>query len=124
MEVVPTGPHYLTAAINHYVIAADLKNNSIHAICCGSGNKVRDKEAGKASYLYLGQYANAMEKDRTLLLINHGDCTGVVFDKYHFTGLQYTPLVEIQLNDFAGSIGPIEKVRLIYLVMSIYFPKI
>lgn len=62
-----------------------------------------------------------MGKDRTLLLMNHGDRTGVVFDEHYSTGLQYVPLVEIQLDEFAGSIGPIEKVSLISLVMSLYY---
>lgn len=51
-----------------------------------------------------------MGKDRTLLLMNHGDRTGVTFDEHYSTGLRYVPLVGIQLDDFAGNLGPVERV--------------
>ncbi|KAF8602206.1 hypothetical protein BDV93DRAFT_557715 [Ceratobasidium sp. AG-I] len=96
MEGVPIGPHHLTAVINHYAIRAGLKGGSIHAIRRGSGDK----------------YANAMGKDRTLLLMNHGDRLGVVLDEHYTSGLKHAPLVAIQLDEFAGELGPIEKAML------------
>ncbi|CAE6468376.1 unnamed protein product [Rhizoctonia solani] len=92
IEGKPIRMNGLASSINHHGGEAGIADAAIHPIRRGTSDV----------------YAAGLAKDRAMMVMNHTQAAGAVFDNYT-VGVEAFPLVGVRLEEFSGNLSPLER---------------